>query len=368
MPFAAHHDRNCELPVFRGWCSDPRRFAEELLQLVPEPGALFLDEVQHLDEAGLFIKGLVDRGLPCPLLVTGSSSYHLRAKTRESLAGRARRARLFPFTLDEVCQDAAELGPAMRCEIRRERMGRHLVLGGYPAVWLGEEPEDELAHLVQAFLIRDASDLYKIKRPDVFRALLTLAARQVGNLVNLSEWASLLGVSVPTVASYLSIMEESQLLRRVPLFAGGKRAELTATPRVFFLDAGLRNYLVGDLAPFEHRADRGPLLESWLFSELHKSLPFASSILSWRTRSGAEVDLVVRDGEQLVGIEIKAGSLGRPTLSRGARSFIEAYRPRLFLVANLGLEHRSNVAGRPVEWLHAADVTERVQQSLASGQ
>lgn len=315
---------DCELHRFRQWCRDPGAFLEDLRQILPHPPAVFLEEVQHLDEAGLFIKGLIDRRIPCPLIVTGSSSYHLSARTRESLAGRARRARLLPFSLEEICEDLDEHADAGIRQARiDERLGRHLTVGGYPRVWLSDAPETELAALVEAFVIRDASDLYRLRRLDAFRTLLKLAASQIGSVVNLSEWASIAGVSVPTVSEYLQLMEESHLLVRLPPFAGGKRVELTSSPKLYFVDVGLRNQLVGDLSPFQYRTDRGPLLENHVFSELHKAMPFAGSLNWWRTRAGAEVDFVVSEGQRRVGIEVKASPLRRPMLTRGARSFID---------------------------------------------
>ena len=355
---------DCELHRFRAWCRDPGGFLADLHAIIPEPDAVFLEEAQHLEEAGLFVKGLIDRRLPCPLIVTGSSSFHLASGTRESLAGRARRARLFPFCLDEVCGDLDGIAPALREARGSERFERYLAVGGYPAVWLSETPETELSALVEAFVIRDASDLYKVERLDAFRTLLQLAARQIGSIVNLSEWASLVGVSVPTVSAYLALMEESHLLVRLPPFAGGRRAELTRNPKVYFIDIGLRNHLVGDLSPFEHRADRGPLLENHVFSELWKALPFAASLNWWRTRSGAEVDFVLREGNRRVGIEVKAARMTRPTLSRGARSFLQAYQPDRLLVANLELAHVEDVEGCVVEWLPVTKVVARVREVL----
>ena len=355
---------DCELHRLRAWCRDPGEFLADLHAILPEPAAVFLEEAQHLEEAGLFVKGVIDRRLPCPLVVTGSSSYHLAAGTRESLAGRARRARLFPLSLGEVCSDLEDLAPALREAQIQERFRRHLVVGGYPAVWLSEAPETELSALVEAFVIRDASDLYRVERLDAFRALLKLAARQIGSVVNLSEWASLVGVSVPTVSAYLALMEESHLLVRLPPFAGGRRAELTKSPKIYFVDVGLRNHLVGNLSPFEQRADRGPLLENHLFSELWKALPFATSLHWWRTRSGAEVDFVVSEGDRRVGIEVKAARMTRPGLSRGARSFLQAYQPDRLLVANLELTHEETVEGCVVEWLPATEVVARAREVL----
>lgn len=355
---------DCELHRLRAWCRDPGEFLADLSAILPEPCAVFLEEAQHLDEAGLFIKGLVDRRIPCPLVVTGSSSYHLAAGTRESLAGRASRARLFPFSLEEIGSDLADVAPALREANVQERLGRSLSVGGYPSVWLSEAPETELSALVEAFVIRDASDLYRIERLDAFRSLLQLAARQIGSVVNLSEWASLVGVSVPTVSAYLELMEESHLLVRVPPFAGGRRAELTRSPKVYFVDVGLRNHLVGDLSRFEHRGDRGPLLENHLFSELWKALPFASSLRWWRTRSGAEVDFVLSEGDRRVAVEVKAARMTRPKLSRGARSFLQAYEPDLFIVANLELRHSATIANCAVEWLPVTGVVRRVREAL----
>ena len=325
---------------------------------------MFLEEAQHLDEAGLFVKGLVDRHPTFPIIVTGSSSYHLRARTRESLAGRSRRARIFPLSLVETCSFQPQHGPALRDAIALGQLDRHLVIGGYPAVWNAERPLEELSDLLDAFVLRDASDLFRIQRPEAFRMLLQLAARQVGSAVNLSEWASLAGVSVPTVSSYLSFMEEAHLLALLPAFAGGKRAELTQAPKAYFIDNGLRNRLVGDFSPFAQRADRGQLLENWVYSELHKALPFGTWIGWWRTRGGAEVDFVIREQDALVGVEVKAGHMRRPRLSKSARSFVEAYRPTRFLVVNSALEHQESAEGVPVTWCTPVGLIRHIKQAF----
>jgi hypothetical protein len=358
---------DCEVRRFRAWCTDPGAFLADLAGLVTRPAAIFLEEAQHLDDAALFVKGLVDRRVPCPVLVTGSSSFHLQSRSRESLAGRARRIRIFPFSLEEVCGGLGKLAPLLRRSATRERLERHAARGGYPAAWQSTEPAGELAALVDAFVLRDASDLFRIERPDAFRTLLGLAARQVGSPVRLSEWASFTSLSVSTVSAYLGILEESHILARTPVFHGGRRAELTSSPKLYFVDCGLRNLLVDDLRPLGERADAGPLLENWVLGELHKGLPDDCQVSWWRTKSGAEVDFVVQRGEELVAIEVKAERTPRLGLSRGARSFLEAYAPKRLLVANLGLEQATEIAGCAVEWLHAADVLERVRSALALG-
>ena len=356
---------DCEQALVRAWCRSAPLFLADLETLVEHPVTLFFEEIQHLEEAGLFLKGLVDRRIGVPILVTGSSSYHLGARTRESLAGRATRTRLLPFSLGEVCQDLADKPTAVGERLREERFVRHLVVGGYPAVWLSPTPEVLLTDLLEAFVLRDASDLFRIARPDAFRQLLRLLAGQAGHLVNFSEWAAVLGISRDTVASYLHILESSHLIVSLSPFAGGKRVEMTARPKVFLLDTGLRNRLAHDFRPLDERADAGPLLESWVATELWKALPEDATLHFWRSAAGAEVDFVVARGERLLAVEVKAGRLGRPLLLRSLHSFLAAYQPVATLMVNTGLSHRQRVGSTDVEWILPIHLAGRVTEVFA---
>lgn len=348
---------NCEEPLFRSWCTSPARFAGDLTELLPEPRALLFDEVQHLADAGLFLKGLVDLRFGVSILATGSSAFHLRARTRESLSGRAVRLRLLPLSLDEVVPDDGAVAPLVQRGRRREAVDRMLVEGSYPEVWLGRDPARLLSELVEGVVVRDASDLFRIDHPEAFRRLLRLMASQVGSLVNVAEWSSICGISARTVQRYASILEEAHVVSLVRPFVSGKRAEITGSPKVFFHDNGIRNAVLGRMAPLERRDDLGALWENWVFSEIAKVIhPLLDSVGHWRTRSGAEVDLVVRTGDRLVAVEAKAGAAGQPRLSRGARSFLAAVRPHHFLVAHRGPRHEAEIEGCPVTWTDPAEV------------
>ncbi len=353
---------DCEQELVRAWCRSAPLFLADLEKVAPLPVTLFFEEVQHLEEAGLFLKGLVDRRLGAPILVTGSSSYHLGARTRESLAGRATRSRLLPFSLAEVNQDPGGRPEIVLQRQREDRFARHLVFGGYPAAWFAEDPAVLLTDLVESVVLRDASDLFRITRPDAFRGLLRLLAGQAGSLVNLSEWGAILGINRDTVAGYLEILESSHIVTVLPPFVGGKRAELTGRPKVFLLDNGLRNQLVHDFRPIDQRADVGPLLESWVAGELSKALPEGATLHFWRSTSGAEVDFVVVRGDRCLAVEVKAESRGRPLIPRSLRSFLEAYRPAAALLVNLGLAHRDRLGETEVEWLPPLELARRVAE------
>ena len=336
---------NAEEALVRRSCESAAGFLSDLQDMFPTVDTIILDEAQHLDEAGLFVKGLVDAHRGLDLFVTGSSSFHLGARTRESLAGRAERRRVLPFSLEEVSVFEAPAVSAAREMQSRRYAERMLVWGGYPRVWLGEQPRHVLSNLVEAFVLRDASDRFRIDRPDAFRRLLQLAAGQVGQMVNFAEWASLLGVSAPTVRQYVSILEECWILALLPPFAGGRRQEVTKAQRVHFYDTGLRNALLDALSDdVGRRPDRGSLFESLVFAELVKVAPRNWTLHYWRAKGGAEVDFVLARGGQRIAVEVKAGN--RPRLTRASRSFIDAYAPSDFVVVT-GISSRGE--GLPEE-------------------
>ena len=346
---------NMEDPLLRMACKSPVDFVEAFNRDYRFAKALFIDEAQHMEEAGLFVKGLVDARLGVPILVTGSSSFHLASRTRESLAGRATRQHLLPFSLAELLNHAAPTNPVARSEACRRIIDHQLILGSYPAVYLEAENREKvmlLNDLVDALILRDASDLFRIKRIDAFRKLLALLAGQIGNLLNLSELASVCNVDVGTISSYIEILQQSHVIRRVQPYAGGKRREITGTPKVFYVDNGIRNQLTNNFSgDLDLRTDKGQLLENWVFSEIAKRLPFRSSLKFWRSKAGAEVDFVIEHGEATYAVEVKSAGLKRPQISRSARSFIEAYRPQQLCIVNTELEQTLQVDQTIVQFL-----------------
>jgi len=324
---------NCEEPALRDWLSSPASFLADVAEHASPARALFFEEVQRLPEAGLFLKGLVDRRTGLKIYATGSSSFDLEAATRESLAGRAQRHLLLPLSLAEA--GAALPGGSLAREEGLSRLvERMMVYGGYPTVLTSSDPRRELASLVEAFVVRDASDRFRIRHTAALRKILELAASQVGNLANLSEWAALSSVSNDTVADYCRLLEETHLLRLVRPFVGGKRAEITSARKVFLLDNGIRNQLFGGFQPAVGRPDRGALLEGLVFTELAKTVhPLLDGLYTWRSKSGAEVDFVLEHQGRLLACEVKAGD-DRGTVSRSARSFLEAYQPEQLLIVN----------------------------------
>jgi len=325
---------NGEEALVRSWCDSAIGLVRDLQAEFPAVKTLFFDEAQHIENMGLLAKGLVDSKAGLNIFVTGSSSFHLMDRVRESLAGRAERRVLLPFSIDELSRHQGSSIPAVAKKRKREIELRMAVIGGYPDVWFTDDPAHELSTLTEAFVLRDASDRFRLKRPDAMRGLLQLLARSTGSLVNYSEFAAHLGVSVNTVRDYVSILEETWIVKMVPAFAGGRRREITKTPRIHFYDVGLRNSLTRSLDPnIEQRIDRGAITETLVFSELYKSLPPAWSIHFWKSKGGAEVDFVLESGSRLVAVEVKSAAKNK--LTKSSRSFIDSYNPEQFILVTL---------------------------------
>jgi uncharacterized protein len=345
---------SAEEPYLRDWTeTSPTLLLADLRSLLRPGQPVLIDEAQHLKEAGLVVKGLVDGGLENPLYVTGSSAFHLQSRTRESLAGRSVRAELHPLSLQELVGEEEDLPPLIRVEHVRDLARRQAIVGSYPEVWLTSKPDIVLFQILDAIVIRDASDRFHVEDTLAFRKLLSIIGQQVGNIVNVAEWAALCGVARSTVNSWIGILAESHLIEVVEPFVGGRRAELTHRPKIFFRDNGIRNAIVRQFAGWDDRLDRGPLFENWVASEIRKHLdPLnpASVLRYWRSKAGAEVDFVIEGTSGLVGVEFKATAMRRPELSRSARSFIEAYQPVSFFVINLSLRAEDRFENTQVKW------------------
>ena len=131
----------------------------------------------------------------------------------------------------------------------------------------------------------------------------------------------------------LSILENTYTLARVTPFVGNKRKEITSNPIFYFIDNGFRNQSLRNLSTsLDMRQDAGLLFQSAIFQELLKFKVqnfYDITIHFWRTQSGAEVDFVLyKDADCIIPIEAKYKPMNHAVVSRGFRSFIEAYKPK----------------------------------------
>jgi len=291
---------------------------------------LFLDEVQRLKEPGLYLKTLFDLPeKPLKMVVSGSSSLLLRAKTKEYLTGRQVEFYVFPLSAKEMATTFGFRLPADPSNALQDLLRQAAVYGGYPRPFQEKNPQIKqqlLSQLYRDYVKKDIRDFAGIEEVVGFNKLTGLLAYQVGNLVEKNELAVNAQLDARTVGKYLEVLEQTFVIKLIPPYFTNRRKEIVKAPKVYYLDDGLRNARLNDFTDYDPRPDRGAVFENMALTELFKNCPAETQIHYWRTQAGAEVDFVLVEGQELVPVEVKS-TIKEAQTPQGLKSFIEGYRP-----------------------------------------
>lgn len=272
-----------------------------------------LDEIHKMPEIFAELRVLVDEGRRLGkgvgrFLVLGSASIPF-LKQSESLAGRIEYVDLGPLNVLEV-------------EPTFEAATRLWVRGGLPLSFLANSEEDSLIYrrnLIRTYLERDAPEFYPRIPPLTLERLWTMLAHGQGGLLNAARLASGLGISAPTVVSYLDLLAGILLVRRLPPRHANVKKRLVKSPRVYVRDSGLAHALlrVADLNALLGHPVAGPSWEGFVIETILGAAPWGVLPSFYRTATGAEADLVLDLPGNLRPwvIEIKRSS--SPRLSSG---------------------------------------------------
>ncbi len=326
---------NCDLEEERQAINTTSRTL--LDRLVAGNDALFIDEIQRLENPGLTLKILFDLYPDLMILVTGSSSLELRSRTSEALTGRYIDFQLSPLSLAEALENAGVLNDlALRKPSADALLNDVLRYGLYPEIYLEGNPAMKqllLSKLVESYLFKDVLAYQRVRYSQAITDLARALAYQIGNEVNETELANRLKIDRKTVLSYMDILEKSFVILRLPPFSRNPRREIGKQSKIYFLDLGIRNALIGDFNDLSLRPDRGALWENFLITERIKAhLNQNRSVQGrfWRSYGGAEVDFIEESG----GSQIKAFELkfGNATLGRSAEVFKNTYSVDVTLV------------------------------------
>ena len=270
---------------------------------------VILDEIQQLPDIFAPIRSIIDRGLPGrpangQFLFLGSASGKLLRQSSESLAGRIAYMEMMPLSVQEV-----------------DDSDRLWLRGGFPGSYLAADDADSLdlrRQFITTYLERDIAQLdARIPAPVLRRLWAALAHRQ-GSLLNISELARMLDISVQTVNRYLAILEELLLLRRLPPWHGNIGRRLVKSPRIYMRDSGMVHAMLGlkSMAALLNHPVCGHSWEGFVMDNLHSVLPPGAQSFFYRTSGGAEIDLLLEMAAgDLWAIEIKRSSA--PKLSKG---------------------------------------------------
>ncbi len=206
-----------------------------------------------------------------------------------------------------------------------------------------------------------AIEFLRIGKADALQKLVTLIAHSAGQLVNYQQLAADCQISAPTVQSYLTLLEQTYVLYKLTPYVGNKRQEVITNPIYYFIDNGFRNQALRNFTGLDQRSDAGLLVEGFVLQELLKfrAQTYGDFNLHfWRSKSGAEVDFVIyKQTDKPLPIEVKYRNLAKPSISRGYRSFIDAYHPSQGIVVTKNLVGTLSVNSCTVHFIPLSELT-----------
>jgi len=324
---------------------------EKTVQYLKERGAqaddkiyLFIDEIQYLDNPSNFLKLFHDHwGDKIKLIVSGSSSFDIKNKFKDSLVGRTMDFEIFTLDFEEfLLFKNKKINVNSSSEIiiteLRNLYEEYILYGGYPAIVLENNIEIKshlLKQIINTYVKKDIRDLANIREINKFNQLIKVLASQSGNLLNVSELSVTLKLTQKTVEEYLFILENTYIIRRVYPFYKNVRSELTKMPKIYFEDNGLMNLLANK--KFLERVD-GQLFENSVYCEFRKSLG-VEDINFWRTNVGQEVDFIITK-EGITPVEVRLKFFNKKL--SGLKYFAEKYKIKKSFVCSLFKNEESN--------------------------
>ncbi len=303
--------------------TDPIGFIQSL------PEYCILDEVQRIPELFTAIKFSIDKNRKAGrFILTGSANVLLLPKLADSLAGRMEIIRLRPLAHAELAGQTptflqqlfnADFSPSNNQKPYPhlgEKLAKLIVAGGYPAaiartnekrrsIWY----RDYITTLVQ----RDIQEIAHIRKLDALPRLLSLSAGQTARLFNASDLAAPFSLSRPTIREYLTLLEQVFLIEQLPPWHSNRLSRLIKTPKLHLTDTGLASALLGinSQTLWQDRCLLGQLLETFIYQELRKYGDWHEHSLNFyhfRNKDKVEVDIIIEQGKQIAGIEIKASA------------------------------------------------------------
>jgi uncharacterized protein len=306
--------------------ADPQGFLDD----VDTP--VILDEVQNVPEIFNYVRTRIDRApnRKGRWLLTGSQESALMRNVGESMAGRAAILHLLPLALAE----SPKVG---------------LLNGGYPEV-LARPRQRSLwfASYVQSYIERDVRAISQVQDLAKFRRFMALLAARHGHMLNKTELAAPLGISVPGITNWIDILQATGLILLVqPYFENlGKR--LVKTPKLYFIDSGLVCHLLGIESDLQLQRSPflGPIFEGFVASEIVKSQINAgkrNELYYFRDQQGLEVDFLAPIGKLgMTLIEAKATRTPITDMAKPIQSLRRAWSSSTTPIPSGILVHRDS--------------------------
>jgi hypothetical protein len=277
--------------------SDPRAFLRQ------SESGIIIDEIQRVPELVSYIQGIVDElRTPGQYILSGSQQFELSQTISQSLAGRSAILRLLPFSISEI--------QVVQASTSVDEM---LFKGFYPRLFNLPpiNPTRYYSSYFETYIERDLRQLVNVRDVRQFDLFVRLCAGRVGQIFVASHLANEVGVSVPTIQSWLSLLEASYIVYLLQPFHANINKRLIKSPKIYFYDVGLAAFLAGINEPYQLFTSplKGPLFENMVIMEMLKNQynRFKQyQLCFYRDSNNNEIDLILDYSTHLDAIEIKS--------------------------------------------------------------
>ncbi len=302
---------NLETPEVRQFAQDdPKAFLAQF------KGNVIIDEIQRVPELLSYIQTIVDANQRNgQFVLTGSHQLELRQAISQSLAGRTSIVNLYPFSIRELSAAG----------ITFDRPEEYIYRGFLPRIYdQNQRPTQAYSNYYQTYVERDVRQLINLKDFALFEKFMKLLAGRVGQLMDYTSLAGDVGVSATTIKHWLSILEASFVVYKLPPFFENFGKRVVKAPKYYFIDIGLLAFLLGIEKPDQISRDPlvGQMFENLVVLECLKTranqgkLP---NLYFFRDRHGNEVDILHQSGRELTAIEVKASATYQASLLKGLK-------------------------------------------------
>ena len=281
--------------------ADPVRYLELHAERL-----VILDEIQRMPDLFRVLRGQIDERRrqgrrSGQFLLLGSASDALLRQSSESLAGRIVYEALPGLDALEVGDEGEALW----------------IRGGFPDAFTARSDAASARwrlSFVRTYLERDIPQLGVRVPAETLRRFWTMLAHRQGGLLNASELSRSLDVSVPAVTRYVELLSDLMLVRRLPPYFANVGKRLVKSPKVYIRDSGVLHSLLGlgTLDDVLSHPVAGASWEGFVIENLIAAAPFGTDAWFYRTRAGAEIDLLLHlPDRRLWAIEVKRSAAPR---------------------------------------------------------
>lgn len=294
---------------------------------------LFIDEVQYAQDGGKQLKYIYDN-CNIKIIISGSSASELSLQSIKFLVGRVFLFNLYPFSFEEFLKyknenlfkiyTSGKYSEPILNEINK-LYEEFVIFGGYPRVVLSKdnnERSEVLKGIYNTYFLKEIKEILQLKDDFKLGKLIKILAINCSNIINYDELSAVTNFTHNELLANLNILNKTYITIDSKPYFTNKNKEIVKAPKYFFLDNGLRNYIIGNFQAINSRTDMGPLNENFVASEICKC---DVELHYWRSKAKAEVDFVLEKDSKILPVEVKS-ELSTEKITRSFRNFVSEYK------------------------------------------